>query len=131
VTGLIRASASVTAVVARALRDAGLTEAGFNVLMIIDGAEKPLCPKDVGERRLVTRGTVTGIIDRLVEQGLVERQPHPDDRRMQLLALTAAGRRTLKRVLPGVRQAEAEATHRLSVQERQTLAELLTKGWGI
>jgi DNA-binding MarR family transcriptional regulator len=131
VTGILRAHAAVSTALAGCLREEGLTEAGFNVLMILDGAEVPLCPKDVGDRRLVTRGTVTGVIDRLVELGLVERRPHPDDRRMQLLVVTQSGRRVLRRVLPRVRRAEAEALEGLTAREQRTLAELLTKGWGI
>jgi DNA-binding MarR family transcriptional regulator len=131
VTGIIRAHAVLSAALASCLRDEGLTEAGFNVLMILDGADEPLCPKDVGDRRLVTRGTVTGVIDRLVELGLVERAPHPDDRRMQLLLTTPSGRKVLRRVLPRVRRAEGEALEGLTAREQRTLAELLTKGWGM
>ena len=39
----------------------------------------------------VTPSNVTGIIDRLVEQGLVSRTENPEDRRMLTLALTAKG----------------------------------------
>ncbi|MEY2463907.1 MAG: hypothetical protein QOH64_2045, partial [Acidimicrobiaceae bacterium] len=61
--------------------------------MILDGSDRPLCPNELGERRLVTRGTVTGVLDSLEERGLVVRTPHPDDRRMLLIELTAKGRR--------------------------------------
>jgi DNA-binding MarR family transcriptional regulator len=45
----------------------------------------------------VTAPTVTNMIDGLVERGLVERQPDPDNRRQVLLTLTTAGRDVMRR----------------------------------
>jgi DNA-binding MarR family transcriptional regulator len=42
---------------------------------------------------MVSNGNVTGLVDRLVEQGLISRRPSPKDRRAQLVSLTAEGRR--------------------------------------
>jgi DNA-binding MarR family transcriptional regulator len=47
--------------------------------------------QDLAERLYVTKGNVSGLIDRLVEAGLVERRPIPGDRRSHALYLTAAG----------------------------------------
>lgn len=49
---------------------------------------------------LVTSGNLTGIVDRLEEQGLVERRPDAKDRRVIRVALTAKGRRVTDEVLP-------------------------------
>ena len=49
---------------------------------------------------LVTSGNLTGIVDRLEEQGLVRRTPEPRDRRVIRVALTDKGRRMTERMLP-------------------------------
>ncbi|MEY2457056.1 MAG: hypothetical protein QOK06_2150 [Acidimicrobiaceae bacterium] len=95
--------------------------------MILDGSDRPLCPNELGERRLVTRGTVTGVLDSLEERGLVVRTPHPDDRRMLLIELTAMGRRLLEDLLPDHRASERRLLGSLSEREVATLAELLAK----
>jgi len=49
---------------------------------------------------LVTSGNLTGIVDRLEEQGLVERRPDAQDRRVVRVALTVKGRRATSQMLP-------------------------------
>jgi DNA-binding MarR family transcriptional regulator len=46
----------------------------------------------MGERLMIHPTSVTNIVDRLEEQGLVARTPHPTDRRTTLCEITAAGR---------------------------------------
>jgi len=50
-------------------------------------------PAEVARRLDVSTAAATGIVDRLVAHGHVERQPHPDDRRRTRLVLTESGRR--------------------------------------
>jgi DNA-binding MarR family transcriptional regulator len=50
---------------------------------------------------LVTSGNLTGIVDRLEHQRLVERRPDGNDRRVIRVALTDKGRRVTDRMLPG------------------------------
>jgi DNA-binding MarR family transcriptional regulator len=45
---------------------------------------------------MVTNGNVTGLVERLVAEGLVTRTPDPTDRRTQIVALTPAGRHGFK-----------------------------------
>jgi DNA-binding MarR family transcriptional regulator len=95
--------------------------------MILEGSDAPLCPHEIGERRLVTRGTVTGVLDSLEERGLVARTKHPDDRRMLLIELTAKGRGLLDDLLPDHRESERRLLGSLSDREVATLAKLLAK----
>jgi DNA-binding MarR family transcriptional regulator len=48
---------------------------------------------ELSQRMMVSNGNVTGLVDRLVEQGLINRRPSAKDRRAQIVSLTAQGRR--------------------------------------
>lgn len=122
VINLIRTVNLVTAEVERILRRHGLTGPGFNLLMIVEGAGGSLSPHEIGERRLVTRGTVTGVLDTLEKQGWVRRIQHPEDRRRLLIELTDRGRRTLSDACEELFPAQAEM---IAVLNRQKKAELV------
>lgn len=127
VVNLIRTENLVVAELDRLFRRHGLTGPGFNVLMIIDGAHGPLSPHEIGDRRLVTRGTVTGLLDTLEKQRLVRRTPHPDDRRRLLIELTDGGRALLAEVCIELFPAQAEMISALSERQKDTLVALLGK----
>ena len=55
-----------------------------------------LSMRELSQRLMVTGGNVTGLTDRLVAQGWVERQATQEDRRRVTVRLTAAGRRHFK-----------------------------------
>jgi DNA-binding MarR family transcriptional regulator len=55
-----------------------------------------LSPSDLGDRMLLRSGTLTAIIDRLVQAGYVERRAHRTDRRRVVVRITAAGRRAAR-----------------------------------
>jgi MarR family transcriptional regulator, lower aerobic nicotinate degradation pathway regulator len=73
------------------------------------------------------RTTISGIIDRLVNQGLVNRMPHPEDRRVFMINLTAAGRKLEHYVSRLSLDANAELSSSLSEEEKETLVILLKK----
>jgi len=50
----------------------------------------------LSQRMMVSNGNVTGLAERLVEQGLLDRRPSPNDRRAQIVSLTAEGRRAFR-----------------------------------
>jgi DNA-binding MarR family transcriptional regulator len=127
VVNLIRTESLVAAELNSRFRRFGLTGSTFNVLMILDGAPEPLSPHELGERLLVTRGTVTGLLDTLQRQGLVRRIPHPDDRRMLLIELTETGRTVLRKTWRTHFPAQTEMMSVLSDSEKETLVRLLGK----
>ncbi len=86
----IRLNRRVTAAVAAELRGIGLSIPQFDVLSTLTEREG-LTQQDLAARLYVTKGNVSGLIDRLVEAGLVERRPIPGDRRSHALHLTPAG----------------------------------------
>jgi len=127
VINLVRTESLVAAEVNGRFRRFGLTGSTFNVLMILNNAPDPLSPHQLGERLLVTRGTVTGLLDTLQRQGLVRRIPHPDDRRMLLIELTDTGRTVLRRTWRTHFPAQTEMMAVLSDSEKETLVRLLGK----
>ena len=98
VINLLRANSLVSAELNQLLRPFDLSISTFNVLMIVEGAAESLCPHQIGERLLVTRGTVTGLLDSLESRRLITRGPHPKDRRMLQIELTKKGRDLLQAV---------------------------------
>lgn len=48
--------------------------------------------RELSERMMVTGGNVTGLVDRLVDEGLIDRVDDPDDRRAYVVSLTERGR---------------------------------------
>lgn len=81
------------------IRDLGLTPSQFDVLASL-GNTDGLLMQDLAEKTLVTKGTMTGIIDRLEAKGLVKRSVPPDDRRSFLISLTELGHELFEEVFP-------------------------------
>lgn len=127
VVNLVRTGSLLAAELDRTFRRYGITGPGVNVLMILDGAGEPLPPNVIGERRLVTRGTVTGLLDTLEKQRLVRRTRHPGDRRMLLVELTDEARDVLAKLRAELFPAQAEMIAGLSEHEKDTLVRLLGK----
>ncbi|WP_375455350.1 MarR family winged helix-turn-helix transcriptional regulator [uncultured Methylobacterium sp.] len=86
----IRLNRRVTAAMGVELRAIGLSIPQFDVLSTLTEREG-LTQRDLAARLYVTKGNVSGLIDRLVEAGLVERRAIPGDRRSHALHLTGAG----------------------------------------
>ena len=81
----------------RHLRKQGLTPAQFSVLSALAAAPVLSC-KALSERTCITKGSLTGIVDRLEQSGLAQRMTSQEDRRSHLVNLTDEGRATFERV---------------------------------
>ncbi|HOE96411.1 MAG TPA: MarR family transcriptional regulator [Candidatus Sumerlaeota bacterium] len=84
----------------RLLRPFGLTEAQFNVLMLLKyqaDENGSLNQTRLGRMLLVNRSNVTGLVDRMEEAGWVQRTAESGDRRVKLIGLTARGRKLVER----------------------------------
>lgn len=73
----------------------------------------------------VSNGNVTGLADRLTEEGLVERVPVPGDRRAMILRLTSAGHREFGRQAKAHEQWINELLSGFSAQEARSMAQRL------
>ena len=106
----------------------GLSIGRFSLLMILHRhSEAELTPSDLARRAAVTRATVTGLLDGLEREGLVERQAHSTDRRRIALKLTAAGRAFIARLIPTYAPRLSAVANGLSEKERKQFLRLLDK----
>ena len=81
---------------------------------------------ELAEAMHCDNSNITGIVDRLEERGLVERQPADYDRRVKLIALTPDGTRLREEL--NTRVAEPpEALTRLSAEDQRTLRDILRR----
>jgi len=76
---------------------------------------------DIARALGVGLSTVTGVVDRLVDHGLVERRTHADDRRLSYVVATSAGNDLIDRLWASRRDHLAEVLTVLSEDERATL----------
>jgi DNA-binding MarR family transcriptional regulator len=81
----------------RHMRSQGLTPAQFSVMQAL-AAGPARSFKQLGEQTLITKGSLTGIVDRLEQKGLAQRTASTADRRSWLVDLTDEGRATFARV---------------------------------
>ena len=65
----------------------------FDLLAQLDKTPDGLTLGELSRRMMVSNGNVTGLVERLTAQGLIERLPHATDRRAATVRLTDAGRR--------------------------------------
>jgi DNA-binding MarR family transcriptional regulator len=94
VTSVFRAQQIYLARIDRVLRPLGLTFARYEVLMLLMFSRRGSLPLNkMGSRLQVHPTSITNAVDRLEQQGLIERVPHPTDGRTTLAVITAAGRK--------------------------------------
>lgn len=72
------------------IRSMGLTPAQFDIVATLGNTEG-MSFKELGEKTLITKGTLTGVVDRLEAKQLVSRSASPTDGRSQIVRLTARG----------------------------------------
>ena len=98
VTSIMRAQQILMGGLNDLLRPFELTFPRYELLMLLHLSRRGTLPLGrIGERLQVHRTSVTGLVDRLEDQGLVRRVAHASDRRMTLADITAEGRRVAER----------------------------------
>ena len=105
----------------------GLSEGRFVLLFLLEAAPAGLAPKALAEQAGVTRATVTGLLDGLEREALIERCADPNDRRALNIRLTVKGKRVAKKVFEQHGRWIAGLFKGLSVSDRHQLAALLGK----
>jgi len=87
----------------------------------------PSSQNSLGRQTAMDNSTINGVVTRLHDRGLIEKQPLPEDRRMIQIQLTPEGERTIARVIPMAQEITRMTLAPLSRSEQATLIRLLRR----
>ncbi len=76
----------------------GITLPRFDLMAQLDKVPEGMTLSDVSKRMMVSNGNVTGLVERLVESGHIDRRTSDSDRRVQVISLTKAGRAEFRKM---------------------------------
>jgi DNA-binding MarR family transcriptional regulator len=108
------------------IRQLGLTCPQFDVIATL-GNTPGMTMGQLAEQTLVTKGTLTGIIDRLEKKGLVRREVPPENRRCFVIVLTEAGEQVFETAFPAHIAYLKARFGQLSEPEMETIRSTLQK----
>jgi DNA-binding MarR family transcriptional regulator len=111
----------------RLFRPYGLTPSQYNILRILRGEGVSLPILEIANRTITVVPGITGLIDRLEKQGLVNRERCAEDRRVIYVALTAKGRKTLSALDEPLEELHEKLIGQLTKGELKELIRLLEK----
>ena len=99
----------------------------FDLMAQLDRAPNGMTLGQLSGRMMVSNGNVTGLVERLLAQGLIDRRPSPSDRRVQIVSLTAEGRRFFRSMARANADWIAEVFADLAPDDVDGLMRLLAK----
>jgi MarR family 2-MHQ and catechol resistance regulon transcriptional repressor len=111
--------------IANLIQPFNLSPATGLVLSILADSETPLSPNNIADRLIISRASVTSLLDSLEKRGFVKRQPHLSDRRMLLVELTNSGRQVANQFRPIVHQHQKVWLKALNEKEQEQLIQML------
>lgn len=103
----------------------GLTISQFDILVTLGNGQN-MTPKELVEKTLITKGTLTGVIDRLQTKGLVKRTPSALDGRSQIITLTKKGQTLFEQIFPEHLAYMGKAFEHLETKEISHIEEALS-----
>ena len=112
------------------VRTLGLTPAQFDIVATL-GNTPGMTARELGEKTLITKGTLTGVVDRLEGKKLVRRVAMPSDGRCQIIQLTVQGEKLFSRIFPAHLAHMERAFAQLSQKELAGMTESLRKLRGV
>ena len=127
ILNLLRTSDQFQNRLGRLLREYDLTQSQYNVLRILRGEGKPMPCLEIGDRMIQVVPAMTGLLDRLEKQGLVQRERCTEDRRVVHVELTEVARGLLERMDNPVMELHKQLIGHLTQAELKELSRLLEK----
>lgn len=97
----------------------------FDLMAQLDRHPQGLKMRELSRRLMVTGGNVTGLVDKLVAEGLLERRNHSADRRVFSVLLTAEGKRQFRTMARAHEDWVVELFAGLDARQQAALFELL------
>lgn len=106
----------------------GISQVWFEALLRLERSGGSLTMSELADQVALTSGGVTRLIDRLLDEGLVERRPCDSDRRVLYAAITDAGRSKLQEALDiHLEDLSREYTSRMSADELAVVTEVMDR----
>ncbi len=99
----------------------------FDLMAQLDKNPGGMTLGELSSRMMVSNGNVTGLVERLLAQGLLDRRPSPSDRRAQLVSLSGDGRRAFRAMARIHENWIAEIFSELDAGDIDTMMRLLAK----
>lgn len=127
VLNIIRTASVLSNAGDQLFRQFDLTEAQFNVLFSLKYNPHRVTQTDLGRRLVVTRASVTSVLDKLEGKGLVERRDVPNNRRSYHVVLTDKGLALVNEVEPLYRENIHKAIEGLDERECRQLIRVLER----
>ncbi len=106
------------------IRELGLTPVQFDVIATL-GNQPPMSYKQLGEKTLISKSSLTGVVERMIAKGFIVTIDHPEDARSLLLKLTAKGQRVFEKVFPEHLAHLEQAFRKLSAKRLKEITEAL------
>ncbi len=110
----------------KVLHKHGVSKPIYRVMTVLR-EQQPASIGAIAEAALTKRSTISRIIDRMVEQGLVSTEPNPEDNRITEVTLTPAGQQTLRKLTPIVGRQFSRAVVGISNRDIAHLLRTLKK----
>lgn len=123
---LVRTYQALSAYSETHIRQFDLTPAQFDVIASL-GNTNGMNMGELGEKTLITKGTLTGVIDRLIQKELVTRETPLDNRRCVNVQLTPKGQEVFEQVFPAHIAHIKERFEKLDPSELELLKVLLSR----
>ena len=108
------------------LRSLGLTSCQFDIIATLGNTEG-MSFRELGQKTLITKGTLTGVVDRLAEKNLVRRAADANDGRSQIVSLTHQGEMLFAEVFPRQLQYLNDAFTVLNADEIEQMQSMLKR----
>jgi DNA-binding MarR family transcriptional regulator len=124
---LLKTGDELLAMDEQVLSSMGVRHGRLKLLMMLLKSDCSSSPADLAKKTGVTRATISGLLDGLQKEGLIERHSNADDRRLIEVRLTPAGKALLDKVRPVYSRWFASVIEPLTEPERQQLVTLLQK----
>lgn len=123
---LARAGGRAISDLNRALQSYGMRSRHYTVLVVAaeDGNRSQ---RDLGELLGIDPSAIVTIVDDLAREGLVRREPHPDDRRSRRIVATEAGQERLRALRVLAQETDRDLLVNLDPEERTVLVKLLRR----
>ncbi|HWW48308.1 MAG TPA: MarR family transcriptional regulator [Xanthobacteraceae bacterium] len=99
----------------------------FDLMAQLDKVPDGMTLSDVSKRMMVSNGNVTGLVERLVEAGFIDRRTSETDRRVQMIRLTRTGRAEFRKMAAEHELWIADIFGELSDKDVRELMRLLAK----